>query len=186
MVSTLAGGTTQGYVDGDVSIAQFLLPSGIAVVGDGTILVSDWSGIRKISLGSRKVSTLVGGDTAGLADGVGKDALFQHPSGIALDKAGSIYVADAYNHAIRKIDQSGRVSTLSGGKGHGYVDGDTSDASFGGPSGLLIVPGALIVSEYGNDAVRRIQLEGLMPQSLEKSDAFMIVDGKGKREKTDL
>src|SRR5439155_27061180 len=59
-------------------------------------------------------TTLAGNAGYGFVDGTGSDARFNTPSGVAMDSAGNVYVADTYNHAIRKVTQPGVVTTLAG------------------------------------------------------------------------
>ena len=79
----------------------------------------------------------------GAADGVGGAARFTKPYGVAVDGAGNVYVADAYNHLIRKITPTGVVTTLAGSGSAGYADGTGTDgtganACFNGPAGLAV------------------------------------------------
>jgi len=101
--STLAGDTS-GFADGVGTEARFRFPYSVAVDFFGNVYVADTNNhrIRKISPAG-EVSTIAG-STSGFADGTGSEAQFSQPSGIAVDSSGNIYVADAYNHRIRKIE----------------------------------------------------------------------------------
>ena len=137
VVSTLAGSGTSGYTDGTGTSAQFNSPTGVAVDGAGNVYVADQGNhrIRKITT-SGVVSTLAG-STSGYTDGTGTSAKFYNPSGVAVDGAGNVYVADQSNHRIRKITASGVVSTLAGST-YGYTDGTGTSAKFAYPFGVAV------------------------------------------------
>ena len=106
VVSTLAGlPGNAGNTDGNGDDARFWNPQGLTVDRAGNIYVADTGNnlIRKITpMG--EVTTVAGlSGVSGTADGVGKEARFNGPGGITVDRAGNIYVADTNNHAIRKI-----------------------------------------------------------------------------------
>jgi glucose/arabinose dehydrogenase len=77
--------------------------------------------------------TTIAGTREGFADGDVTSAAFHTPSGIAIDTAGNLYVADTGNNAIRKITQQGIVTTIAGNRKAGYRDGAASEAQFSGP-----------------------------------------------------
>src|ERR1700691_5885243 len=102
--------------------------------------------------------TLLGGcvDESGYKDGISNNSRFCYPSGITVDNKGNLFIADSWNHIIRKINTSGEVSTFAGKpKVSGYQDG--KDALFKYPiSCILDKDGTLLVADSGNKCIRRI------------------------------
>jgi sugar lactone lactonase YvrE len=106
------------------------------------------------------VTTVAGRPQPGYADGSAVEALFNGPSGIAVDSAGSMYIADSRNHRIRKI-AGGSVTTLAGGGAAGYEDGPALRARFSSPAGVALAQdGGLFVADTGNHRIRRITAGG--------------------------
>jgi len=106
VVSTIAGTPgTFGFADGPGASAQFMSPSDVAVDSSGNLFVADTNNncIRRIDGVTGEVSTIAGTGTAGLVNGSGLLAQFNYPTGIIIDSAGDLYVADQSNHVIRKI-----------------------------------------------------------------------------------
>ena len=110
------------------------------------------------------VTLFAGSDSVGgLVDGVGTNAHFLYPRGLAVDGSGKIYVADSYNHAIRVITPDGTVTTLAGGQGQGFVNAIGTNAYFTYPESVAVDgSGTVYVGDYGNNVIRRISLEGLV------------------------
>jgi MYXO-CTERM domain-containing protein len=177
VVSTLAGAGVSGYADGTGETARFREPSGIAADATGNVYVADWGNhaIRKITPAG-VVTTFAGsGGVLGNADGTGSAARFQLPSGVAVDAAGNVYVADTLNHTIRKITSAGVVTTLAGlAEAKGSAAGKGSDARFSHPLGIAVdAAGAIYVTNNFTDSnsVYRGQLVGFplittQPQSV--------------------
>jgi sugar lactone lactonase YvrE len=131
-------------------------PGGIAV-RDGSIYVMarDDGTIRKISGG---VVTTVAGQSYGYVDGPAAQARFSFGGGIALDAGGNLYVADAANSALRKLDPQGNVTTVAGApRVVGSADGPAASASFNLPDSVAVDgQGNVYVSDYANHTVRKI------------------------------
>lgn len=107
------------------------------------------------------VTTVAGRPQQGYADGPAAEALFNGPSGVAVGRDGSVYVADSRNHCIRKISRGGTVSTLAGRNVKGYADGSSAGARFSAPAAVALAPdGSLLVADTGNHRIRRVAADG--------------------------
>jgi hypothetical protein len=172
VVTTLAGSAgNYGSADGSGTNAQFYGPQGVAVDNEGTVYVADTANgtIRKITAGGL-VSTLAGSaGNYGIADGTGTNAQFYEPQSVAVDNGGTVYVADTWNHTIRKITPAGVVSTLAGLPGSpGCIDGTgskvgTNTARFNGPAGVAVDgAGNVYVADYFNHTIRMVTAAGVV------------------------
>ena len=127
--------------------------SGIAVTPGGLAA----SGKAGVTLLKGILETLAGNGTSGFINGNGTTARFYYPEGIAVDASGNVYVADTYNHAIRKITPTGTVSTFAGNGTSGFTNGNGTTARFKFPYGIALdASGKLYVADSGNDAIRVI------------------------------
>jgi sugar lactone lactonase YvrE/thiol-disulfide isomerase/thioredoxin len=164
IVSTLAGqAMSSGAIDGIGSAARFFFPSGVASDSAGNLYLADTDNhtIRKIVVSTGAVTILAGlAGSPGDADGTGSVARFNNPSGVAVDSAGNIYVADTMNNTLRKVTVSGVVGTLAGSAGTaGSIDGKGTSAQFHGPQGLTIDAGSnLYVADTNNHTIRKVAL----------------------------
>lgn len=156
-VETFAGVTSPGFYNGQRLSSQFNYPTDVAVDPGGAVLVADQDNhcVRKIE--NDAVTTLAGAcGTSGIANGPLTVARFNFPSGLALDAAGAIYVADCYNHAIRKIS-GGQVETLAGTGQPGDDDGPLAAATFYTPKTVAVSSsGAVYVADQANNKIRVI------------------------------
>ncbi|PAW79238.1 MAG: hypothetical protein B9S32_04600 [Verrucomicrobia bacterium Tous-C9LFEB] len=160
-VTTLAGNPEMsGSDDGMGTKAQFMEPSGIVADGKGNFFVTDYMNpaIRKIAADGT-VSTLAGGPgNWGSQDGIGSEAQFNCPRGIAIDLDGNLYVADTDNCTIRKITPDGTVRTFAGRPNYnGRMEGDGRIATFDRPTSLATdEKGNLFVADTLNSTIRKI------------------------------
>lgn len=142
IVTTLAGASLRpGYIDGKGTEARFSFPFDLSADLTGNIFVADTLNhtIRKITA-TGVVTTLAGKvSIKGSTDGMGSEALFSYPDGIARDRHGNLFVADPGNYTIRKITPAGIVSTFAGAAGmYGTEDGTGADARFGSVAAIAI------------------------------------------------
>lgn len=160
--TTIAGAGYPGVEDGPALSASFSDPFGIAVDRRGNVYVAEGgqgNRIRRIKPDGQ-VDTIAG-STEGFGDGRAMQAQFNTPSGIAIDKSGSILIADTSNNRIRKLAADGKVTTLAGSGAAGYRDGPSSEAEFDGPLGIAIdARGRVLVADAYNDRIREISTDG--------------------------
>ena len=183
-VSTFAGSAPNiGTTDGTGSAARFNHPQGVAVDPSGNTYVADESShtIRKISTAG-VVSTLAGNvGLNGNGDGTGGAVRFNFPQAVAVDFAGTVYVADRSNCTIRKITPAGVVSTLAGSATlAGSTDGTGSAARFSFPQGVAVdSAGIVYVADSGNHAIRKITAAGVVSTLAGSAGSSGSADGTG-------
>jgi sugar lactone lactonase YvrE len=137
---------------------------------------------RQTGLGTTDMTELVvtvtaGDSTPGFLDGVGTSARLNHPVGLALDAQGVLYIADHFNHAIRKLLPDGRLVTLAGGGQRGFQDGYGPEAQFNGPLGLAVGrDGELYVADHLNMRIRKVTPDGYV-STLAGTGISKIEDG---------
>ncbi|XP_070024129.1 protein SUPPRESSOR OF QUENCHING 1, chloroplastic-like isoform X2 [Nicotiana tabacum] len=150
---------------------SFAQPSGISLSRDlkeAYIADSESSSIRAVDLRTGGSRLLAGGDPImaenlfrfGDHDGIGSEVLLQHPLGVLCGKSGQIYIADSYNHKIKKLDPvSRRVTTLAGVGQAGFKDGAAVAAQFSEPSGIVEAEnGRLYIADTNNSVIRYLDL----------------------------
>lgn len=165
VVSTFAGSGTAALVNGTGTAASLSNPRGLAIDTKDNLYVADSTNhaIRKITPAG-VVSTLAGSGVVGSANGTGTAASFNNPTGVAVDTAGNVYVADTVNQLIRKITPAGVVSTLAGTVGVvGSANGTGTAASFNVPTGVAVdTAGNVYVADYWSRLIRKITPAGVV------------------------
>lgn len=158
-----AGNAREDIINGSLPDSSFAQPSGLTTNADGTFVFvadSEGSSIRKVSAAKTgTVSTIAG--TSELArgqslfafgdvDGVAEEARLQHPLGVAWHD-GMLYVADSYNHKIRKIDL--KTQAVTTWLGNGTAGDSVSPAQLSEPAGLSISDGKLYIADTNNHRI---------------------------------
>ena len=166
IVTTIAGIGTAGYSGdfGPAVLAQLNTPWGLTFDASGSLLFTDALNavVRKVD-SSGTISTVAGNGTTGYnGDGIAAtSAEMNVPRGVVVDSSGNIYIADTLNHRVRKVDTTGIITTFAG-TGAGGFSGDgglATDAAIGGPRGLLIRGGQLLISAAGDGRIRRVDFD---------------------------
>jgi len=181
VVTTLAGRAgNSGSTDGIGDKARFNNPFGLAVDNASNVYVADTANntIRKIAPDGM-VSTLAGlPGSLGSADGIGDNARFWNPQGLAVDRAENVYVADTQNRTIRKITRAGVVSTLAGQAGSpaGSDDGMGGNARFNNPFGIAVDSGGHVyVTDTANNTIREGMRSGDESTALSQPSATVTL-----------
>lgn len=108
------------------------------------------------------VNTIAGNGVEGYANGTSSNAQFYRPMGMAMDANGNMYVADRFNHVIRKVTPNGTVSTYAGSV-EGDGDGILTNAKFKEPSGVAVDDlGNIYVADAGNNKIKKITTFGVV------------------------
>ena len=166
-MTTIAGGGLAGVVEnGAATSATLSVPCGIVVDKRGNVYVTERLGnrVRKITPAGI-ISTVAGTGIPGYGGdgGPGDSAQLNAPSGLALDTAGNLYIADWGNQRVRKLAPDGTISTEAGTGVAGY-NGDgivATTAQLNSPYSLTTDPaGNLYIGELGNMRVRKISSSG--------------------------
>ena len=166
VITTLAGNGTAGFTGdgGPADQAEINGPTAMAFDAEDNLYFGDEANacIRKIDMKTRIITTVAGNGEQTYAGDGGRaiDASFVHPSGLAIDESGNIYVADWGSSTVREINaKTGIISTVAG-TGEGDYSGDGGpavEASLSGCNELAIdKSGNLYVTDSYNNRIRKI------------------------------
>jgi sugar lactone lactonase YvrE len=164
VISTVAGNGVWGYSGngGAATSAQLNTPTGVAVDTAGNLFIADQGNncVREVTPRG-VISTAAGNGTQGYSGdgGPATSAQLNYPEGVAVDTAGNLFIADEWNHCIRKLTRCGVISTVAG-NGTGGFSGDSGPATSAQlyqPSGVAVdTAGNLFITDYGNNRVRKV------------------------------
>lgn len=150
---------------GPATRARLNFPSDVAVAPDGSILLADSNHHRIRKIDRRGIIQTMAGTGREGRSGDGGPALkgmFSNPQGIALGPDGTLYIADTFNHRIRRVDPQGVLTTVAGTEaGLAGDGGPASRAQISLPMGVTLGPdGSIWIAEAGNNRIRRILPDG--------------------------
>jgi sugar lactone lactonase YvrE len=164
IITTVVG---DGLGDGHAATnAEVATPEAVAVDTRGSLYIADYDNnrVRKVD-SSGVITTVAGNGVAGYAGdgGPAVSAVLNHPSGVAIDGSGNVYIADTTNGCIRKVDSHGIITTVAGNGALGYSGdgGMASNAQLNRPRGLAFnAHGDLYVADQYNNRIREIDTTG--------------------------
>jgi trimeric autotransporter adhesin len=174
IITTIAGNNKRGYSGdgGAATSAELDYPWGLALDASGNLYISDRSNnrIRKVTVKTGIITTFAGNGKRGFSGdgGPADSAALSFPTGIALDIFGNIYIADDFNHRIRKVlIKKGTITTFAGNGyknniGYGGYSGDGGlaiNAKLWFPNGLAIdAKGNVFIADVWNNRIRKVSV----------------------------
>ena len=172
IITTIAGGGTRrlsgapnGTLATDLKLSH---PSYIAVDARGDVYFSDFLAnvVTKIDPSGR-ITRVAGTGRAGFSGdgGPATRAELNFPTGLALDPRGNLYISDAFNNRIRKVNPNGVIITVAGTGKAGYSgdEGQATKAELNAPAGLALdAHGRLVIADQGNNLIRKVNHAGII------------------------
>ena len=165
LITTIAGTGTGGYNGDNIAAtsAEVSNPYEIAVDGLGNVFISDTGNhrIREVSAATGIITTVAGTGTGGYSgdNGAATSAEIANPRGIAVDATDNLYIADYGNQRIRKVSNTGIITTVAGNGSGGYNGDDivATSAELNTPLGVAVdAAGDLYIADAGNNRVREV------------------------------
>jgi len=170
IISTVVGTGVQGSsgYGGPATNASLNRPTFVVLDPAGNLYIADTSNqrIRRVDLNGT-ITTIAGNGMAGFSGdgGLASNASLMFPLGMAMDSVGNLYVADANNHRIRRIDLSGVITTVAGNGVEGYSGdlGPATSASLNYPEDVAFDrAGNLFIADSGNNRIRKVDASGII------------------------
>jgi sugar lactone lactonase YvrE len=170
IITTVAGTGALGYGgDGGPATSAILnRPIAVALDGAGNLYIADWfnNRVRKVDT-TGVITTVAGTGTAGFAGdgGAATSALLRDPTGVAVDAAGNLYIADRVNARVRRVDTAGNITTFAGERHTGLRGRWTlaTNASMVRPISVAVdAAGQLFITDTDGHNVRKVDAAGFI------------------------
>lgn len=187
VISTIAGDGIAGFSGdgGQATSARLNFPTGVFVDRVGNVYFADRENHRIRRIDTSGVITTVAGNGGFGSSGDGgaaTSASLAFPSGVFVDGADNIYIADRFNYKIRKVDNSGVISTVAGNGVFGFSGdgGQATSASLAFPSGMFVdESGVLYVADRDNHRIRKVDTSGVITTAAGNGTPTYAGDGGG-------
>lgn len=161
VIRKVSGGNISTIVGGSVT-TELNKPETVLVDSKGNLYISEENGLRITKFSSGTLTTIAGNGNIGFSgdNGPATDAVFDHPTGIALDSSGYLYICDTFNSRIRKVSPDGIITTIAGVgiPAYGGDGGAASAAVLHFPRGIAVTSaGNVYISDTDSEVIRLLQ-----------------------------
>jgi len=170
IIRTRAGSGFFGFSgdNGPATSARFSSPNGVAIDARGSLYIADLYNDRIRKVGTDGVITTFAGKLGGTFAGDGGPAteagLFD-PAGVAVDEKGNIYIADMDNNRVRKVDTTGKITTVAGNGNFGYTgdNGAATQTALSSPAAVAVdATGNIYIADLFNSRIRKVNAQGII------------------------